>query len=652
MKINQIKINSFGKIKQKEIKFKDNINVIYGKNESGKSTLIKFILNTFYGISKNKKGKEFSDYDRFLPWDTEEFSGNLDYELDNGEKIKIYRDFKKKNPEIYNEKMVEISKKFNIDKTKGNEFFYEQTKVDEDLFLSTLLIGQQEVKLESKEQNMLVQKIANIMGTGEDNVFFKKAIDRINKRQLDEIGTERSREKPINIVESKISELEGKINELLKYQEYKYEIEEKKNYQQNMVNELQEENRLLKEIKLLYENQKIEYEKIKIKEELQKANDRKIDDIEENIKRINENTKEDIEKNLFKNQRNFAEKIKKDKKKNKIYFSILILLNVIQFVFIHNVWINIGISLSIPIFGLYAKNKMNKKRKINEKEEGQGKKEIEKIDIEIEQLKKQLEELKNEKRKLEKEINELEKLLVIEKEKGKEEIAHKYVGILESEKINHFLKFNDTKELNEELQNLETALGEEKIILHKLDIDRKNIEPKLDSIAKMKEELDKNKRIKEGLVNKLESINLAKEVLNNAYELMKDNVTPKFTKELSKNVVEITNGKYAKVMLNDKKGLLVETENGKYVEASRLSVGTIDQLYLSLRLAMIEEISEENMPIILDESFAYYDNERLKNVLKFIDGEFKKHQVIILTCTNREKEILKELSIDVNEIDL
>ena len=114
------------------------------------------------------------------------------------------RDFNKKNPQIFDENMEDISKSFNIDKTKGNEFFYEQTKVDEALFLSSLIVNQQEVKIEKNEQNILIQKIANIVGTGEDNVSYKKAIDRINRRQLDEIGTERSREKPIKIFEKNI----------------------------------------------------------------------------------------------------------------------------------------------------------------------------------------------------------------------------------------------------------------------------------------------------------------------------------------------------------------------------------------------------------------------------------------------------------------
>ena len=45
LKINKIKINSYGKIKNKEIKLNNNLNIIYGKNESGKSTILNFICH-------------------------------------------------------------------------------------------------------------------------------------------------------------------------------------------------------------------------------------------------------------------------------------------------------------------------------------------------------------------------------------------------------------------------------------------------------------------------------------------------------------------------------------------------------------------------------------------------------------------------------
>ena len=276
MKINKLKINSFGKIKNKEIELKNGINIFYGKNEAGKSTILNFIISSFYGISKNKRGKELSDFDKYQPWDGQEFSGKIEYELDDNKKFEIFRDFNKKNPKIFNENSEDISKEFNIDKKTGNEFFYEQTKIDEDLFLSTIGVLQNEVQLEKTNQNFLVQKLANLVGTGEDNVSFKKAIDRINKRQLDEIGTERSREKPINIAQKNIKELEEEKNNLQDYQDKKYLIQEEENNFKNNIEKLENKNSYFKEIKLLIENKKIEKEKINLKENIKKENTEKL----------------------------------------------------------------------------------------------------------------------------------------------------------------------------------------------------------------------------------------------------------------------------------------------------------------------------------------------------------------------------------------
>ena len=62
--------------------------------------------------------------------------------------------------------------------------------------------------------------------------------------------------------------------------------------------------------------------------------------------------------------------------------------------------------------------------------------------------------------------------------------------------------------------------------------------------------------------------------------------------------------------------------------------------------------TKEKVPIILDEAFAYYDNERLKNILIYLTTEFSDRQIIILTCTKREKEILEHLNIQFNNIIL
>ena len=599
MKINKIKINAFGKIKNKEINLENKINLIQGKNEAGKSTLIKFILNSFYGISKNKKGKEYSDFEKYTPWFGEEFSGKIEYELDNKEKYEIFRDFKKKNPQIFNDKMEDISKQFNIDKTKGNEFFYEQTKIDENLFTSTILVNQQEVKLENKEQTMLIQKIANLVGTGEDNVSYKRAIDRINRRQLEEIGTERSREKPINLISKKIEELRQEKEFLEKYKEMQYELEGEKNEKKEKINKLENENEILKEIKLIKENKKIEEEKIKLKENIIKENNEKINSIKNEKNKIENNNQEiNIEKN--------NEKIEKQKNKiNKliiIILLILILINIAAIITIKNDFKYIFL-LTVPtvlVFWYFLiKNKNNLK-------------------------------------------NNLEK----------EKIKNKYLNKIEKEKINNFLEMENLENINDALQKIQNQINNKKIELHTLEIDTQNIQPKLENLSKIEEELVNNKEKMSTLQNLNMSMNIAKEILSTSYEKMKNTVTPKFTQELSKNISEITNGKYNKVMFNDEQGLLVETKNGNYVQMSKLSIGTIDQLYLSLRLSMLEDLSEEKMPIILDEAFAYYDDERLENILKYLNEKSNNHQIIIFTCTKREEKILENKNINYNKIIL
>ena len=214
MKINKIKINSYGKLKDKEIKLNNNLNIIYGKNESGKSTILNFIFNILYGTQKNKNGKEISDYEKYKPWDSDEFSGKITYELDNKNKYEIYREFNKKNPNIFNEQGEEISNKFNINKKNGNEFFQEQTNIDSKMFLATSISLQQEVKFGKDIKSMLLQKISNMLGTGQDNISYKETIDKLNKLQLEKIGTERTKDRKKRENRRKVHKRKRKPNAL------------------------------------------------------------------------------------------------------------------------------------------------------------------------------------------------------------------------------------------------------------------------------------------------------------------------------------------------------------------------------------------------------------------------------------------------------
>ena len=271
------------------------------------------------------------------------------------------------------------------------------------------------------------------------------------------------------------------------------------------------------------------------------------------------------------------------------------------------------------------------------------------MNLEINELNNQINLLEKNNLELNNEINKLKNNFNLKINLEKEKIKNKYEKKLEKNKINYFLNLEN---INYEKENIQKILNDKKIELHTLEIDQKNIEPKLEKLTNIEEELVDNKNKMVNLKKLNSSIELVRSVLIKAYERMKKSVTPKFSQELSNTISKITNGKYTSIVPNDEQSLLVEVENGSYEPVSKLSLGTIDQLYLSLRLSMVEELSEEKMPIILDEVFAYYDDERLKNALLFLNEKCKGHQILIFSCTDREKELLEKLNIDFNYISL
>lgn len=647
MKIEKVQINAFGNLENKQIELGENINIIKGKNESGKSTFLKFIVDMFYGISKNKRGKEFSDYDRYKPWNNEEFSGKITYKLDDGKKYEVFRDFNKKNPKIYNEEGEDISKEYTIDKVAGSKFFTEQTKIEENTFLSTFAACQTEVKLEKQEQNVLVQKLANLAGTGEDNVSYKKALEKLNKKQVEEIGTLRTTGRPMNLVKEEQFKLQDEIGELETYKEERYIIDENKNTLESKVQENEQELEILKRIKRLYENRKIEEQKLEIQQTLINSDEEKIQKLESEKKEI-ELEYQEIENNINKKAENKAGKKQKTKIKNIIMLLIFIIgialgISCMQKIIVAIIAFSIAaVMAGLLIMAVIKSKKENKKiqeineqKKLAEKQLELSKNEIEKLNAQIEMLNKTKEEkiveIQNQKQKIN--VNLQEKLQEIENE-------YKISNIQVDSNISY------------KIENLQEELNKNKLALHKLELDKNSIMPKLEKLASMEEQLQELNEKEIMLKNENEAIELAKEVLETAYIKMKENVTPKFTENLSKNIEKISNGKYQKVKINDEEGIIVEKQNGEYVSAEKLSVGTIEQLYLSLRFGAISELSEERMPIILDEAFAYYDEERLKNILTYINKEYKNNQIIIFTCTNREIEILNKEEMKYNLVEM
>ena len=250
-------------------------------------------------------------------------------------------------------------------------------------------------------------------------------------------------------------------------------------------------------------------------------------------------------------------------------------------------------------------------------------------------------------------VNEVEKIkneLLKNINNEKEKLKNDYFEKIDITEINRLL--NSTN-LSYEIEKIQSNLNEKNIELHRLELDKENILPKLEELAENEEKLTYNKEIYEELKEKNNAINLAKQALETAYQKMKNDVTPKFTQKLSENINNITNGKYNKVIINEEDGIIIELPNGEYKNANTLSVGTIQQLYMAFRLSMAEDISDEEMPIILDEIFAFSDDSRMEDSIKNLYNNYaNSHQILLFTCTNREEQILQKLNFEYNKITL
>ena len=655
MKINNLKINNYGKLQNKELTFNDNINIIYGENEAGKSTLLDFILSMLYGASKNKNGKEFSNFDKFLPWNSGDFSGKINYSLDNNTSFEVFRDFTKKNPKIFNEQMEDISKNFNIDKTKGSQFFFDQTKMDENLFLSSLVVSQEQVKLDKNDQSALIQKITNLVGTGEDNVSFTKAFDVLQKKQLNEYGSPTSKQKPINIISKKIDELNREIFEIKQIDSMKNSINNKLISLNSEISELRIKIDFLTEYKLVLESSRIQKEKIVAQQSILDSNNIRQEELKKRKSELML-SKDDLEYKKSNNDNLYINITKSNNVKFGITSVLIIILNIIQLIFITNITFTV-IGFSIFVLYIIISKLLSKKRiaTINSTLEHITKS-INTLDMELLAINKEFDLIEGNNLGVYADIDKLNHSIEIDLANKINELKNSYKNKFNYDNFRLFLdKITTTdslKDISNGILTLENIFSSKSLELHKCGLEKENLSKNIRNLTSVEEDLNMCLLQKNNIENLNTTIEYAKVYLKNAYEQMKNTISPKFTKNLSTISSCITNGKYSSIKYSDDLGLIVELDNGNYEPISKLSVGTIDQLYLSLRLSMAKDFTSENMPIILDETFAYYDKSRLSNILDFISTNFENHQVLIFTCTKREESILTENNIKYSLIKL
>lgn len=137
----------------------------------------------------------------------------------------------------------------------------------------------------------------------------------------------------------------------------------------------------------------------------------------------------------------------------------------------------------------------------------------------------------------------------------------------------------------------------------------------------------------------LNDINLAKSCLQQAFEELQKSFGKRLNEETSKIIKEITGGKYVDVLVDNEYNMQVrKADTNELVDAQYLSNGTYDQIYFALRLGIVHMLFD-NVPIILDEAFVQYDDNRLRAVMEYIKNK-ENRQILLFSCHKREKSYI------------
>ena len=139
----------------------------------------------------------------------------------------------------------------------------------------------------------------------------------------------------------------------------------------------------------------------------------------------------------------------------------------------------------------------------------------------------------------------------------------------------------------------------------------------------------------------LDALTAAIEGLTHANALLQERFSPELNRLAGEYMARLTGGKYPAVSLTRELEGFVRT-GGEVLPRSALylSRGTVDQLYLAVRLAVCRLCLPERPPILLDDALAAFDDARLMAALELLWELSGEQQVLLFTCQSRESQAL------------
>lgn len=633
MIIKDIRLTNFGKFNHKMLSLEPGLNIIYGENEAGKTTLHTFIRAMLFGLEKQRgKGSGKDLYSKYEPWDNpSNYQGMMTIEKD-GINYRIERNFSKehKSFKVINEDAgVELS-------TEQIESLF--SGLDENCYYNTISISQLGSVTDKELEVILKNYAANLGATKSMDIDIKAAYADLDAQK-----------KKI-IAENKIGE-EDIIKKSIANAKDQLEISASE--QHTIIASIEQKKGVANDI----EGKKKELSALDAKrlEELAKQNERKENLYQDAISLTADTEKYTASLEVVKNHKEQLEIQLKDKgidsletielltdkiinKSNMPVFFIILMMACIggaigftagniHVMMLPQYWIKPGICLCGAAFFLilsiikYFINKNRRKKKMEALKD-------------LKLLMDKLDAAKHEEAYMQRQLD------------NKSEALNKTQAMIAAEEEKN-LEFEDYSDEIKELEQQEREVNE-KISKAQWVLEQKQ-EKDIETERRI-EELNGRYESIVAAKMEIEAIEAAKTNIEEIATEIRQNFGKNLNQKASYYISQITNGKYDNLTIDDRLNITVNSKRS-LIPVSRLSKGTIEQIYMALRLAAADIIfGDDKKPILLDDAFVMYDNKRMGNTLKFMGENME--QCVIFSCHTREKVMADKLGVKYNLVKL
>ncbi|WP_297280627.1 ATP-binding protein [uncultured Anaerococcus sp.] len=597
--IKKLYLTSFGQFENTSIDLEKGFNLIYGKNESGKSTITSFIEGILYGFDEGNRVRHFSSKQEiYRPINSYKYAGYAIFNKD-GVDYRISRNFDDGSYQIYDFSKNEALESQASNLNYPGEFLL---GLEYELYKSLISSFQNQettAKAKSKITEMLINK--------DDYNFSANDAIAFLDNKLTEIGTPRAFTKPYAKTTSEIEELSKELLELKSLRSSYYsDFKKLDKNREDIIRKTQN----LKDLR----NKRDAYRKnIAYK------------NLEDEIKYQNELNYVNSELDKYRDYEDYKPVIEEEEPNSTFtssHMALYVLLAIILLLLgiYKKLYYLIGLAFILPTISYFFDKKNSNQNSSQTLTYKKDEKYLEYI-------------------RLSKEKEKIEEVLRVLQNQDKTKSHDNIMAI----------KDLDIGKTEEKIRKIENEL--ESLNKTNIDLEKKlaSAEEKLQKEVDLTDKLNNLEKNLKQMEEEIEAINLAKTYINEIIEDASNN-SINFESKASDIINTISKGKYDRISYNKDLDPQIIRDDGTSLNLDQLSTGFYDQLNFALKFS-INENNLENF-LIFDDAFINYDLDRLRSALFFLLDESYNRQIIYMTCHKREEEVLYSEAIDYHRIYL